>query len=583
MNMKPKSYRDLAKLLSQTKRDTAPRANNIPAPSVRQGLMTYGEYLKNKTPAPSVNDGLVREINRTSGDYQKFIQDRMNNALLSNGDSELNPRRLNNTIPPNDVESGASGAGAEQKETEPVTDKKSYEEVDVTGNDTAAVPSYSEVLQRHLNAATDRYNNTVNVAERNRDQTIENAEAERQRAIRDAGSSYQTEKSSYGANAEALRRMGLSGSGYAEYLDSKAYAQKRSDIQGANVLLETRKDAAGNTYADAIAAAKDKLVTEQDTARDTYQENMKAYEEEQEAKAKEANSMYVQILGMVKNGSINEEEALRLAADYGLSTEQTETLSAAAKTVKEDEEKAFREESDANRQGYKTAIDALGKAYDIAEIDRALKNGSLTESDAEWLKNYYYKTYPKTEGEKTTDSISDIQGRYDAGQIDEKQYNEEMKAYTSAACEGGWCITGLGTGIPGDHVGVVVGATADKGVGNKFELVCERALSSKSDKNLISTLNTLATGNPNQYPSKNNENIFGARNTTSDSKPGKLVVYQGKMYLYTTYGWSPLASSGDKVEDAIAAFLKTSAQSENSANSGGGASIASQTKRDVLL
>ncbi len=544
--MRPKNYKELAESLSQKASGDTALINNRISASSKPGLMTYGDFLKNRIPEPSANDKLVEEINRgtggvTGGAYQKFLQ------------SRLNSQNLRDSTTPGEAPAQSAQTPAQEEQT-PASDRMPYETVPVTGNDDASVPSYSEALQRKLNAATDRYNNTVDVAERNRDQTIENAETERQRSVRDADSSYQTEKSTYGANAEALRRMGLSGSGYAEYLDSKAYAQKRSDIQGANVLSETRKDAAGNTYADAVAAAKDKLITEQDTAHDKYREEMTAYEEKQETKRKEANSMYTTILGMVKSGSINEEEARQLASDNGLSAEQTENLASAAK-------KYQMSESDANRQEYKIAIDALGKDYDITEIDRALKNGSLTESDAEWLTNYYQTTYPKTNEEKITDSISDIQKQYAAGKIDEKKYNEEMQSYTSAKCEGGWCITGLGTGIPGDSIGVVIGAKKDDGSGTKFELDCGKPVTENSDKALFAKLNELATGSPNKSPSVTHESIFGNKYVDSEKKGGKLVVYQGKMYLFTTYGWSQLVSRRDKVDDAIATFLKASERS----------------------
>jgi hypothetical protein len=66
------------------------------------------------------------------------------------------------------------------------------------------------------------------------DKTVADAEIERRRAVVDAGNAYDHNRSSYGNNAAALGAMGLTGSGYSQYLDSKAYAQMRGDINAAD-------------------------------------------------------------------------------------------------------------------------------------------------------------------------------------------------------------------------------------------------------------------------------------------------------------------------------------------------------------
>ena len=81
-------------------------------------------------------------------------------------------------------------------------------------------------------------------AEQMRQRAEKQAETDRQRAIVDANSAYQQGLATYGANAEAMAGMGLSGSGYGEYLTGKAYATQRSDVQNANVTAQARKDQA---------------------------------------------------------------------------------------------------------------------------------------------------------------------------------------------------------------------------------------------------------------------------------------------------------------------------------------------------
>lgn len=85
---------------------------------------------------------------------------------------------------------------------------------------------------------------SIKQAEEQRKAAIEASELSRKRTIADANSSYQKSLATYGQNAEKLASMGLSGSGYGEYLTSGAYAQNRSAVQSANAQhLATEKDA----------------------------------------------------------------------------------------------------------------------------------------------------------------------------------------------------------------------------------------------------------------------------------------------------------------------------------------------------
>lgn len=85
---------------------------------------------------------------------------------------------------------------------------------------------------------------SIKQAEEQRKAAIEASELSRKRTIADANSSYQKSIATYGQNAEKLASMGLSGSGYGEYLTSGAYAQNRSAVQSANAQhLATEKDA----------------------------------------------------------------------------------------------------------------------------------------------------------------------------------------------------------------------------------------------------------------------------------------------------------------------------------------------------
>jgi hypothetical protein len=85
-------------------------------------------------------------------------------------------------------------------------------------------------------------------AELQRQQEYTNADVERERSIVDASSSYEQNKSTYGANAEAMAGMGLTESGYSDYINSQAYAQKRAETQKANAQAAAVKRDADYTY-----------------------------------------------------------------------------------------------------------------------------------------------------------------------------------------------------------------------------------------------------------------------------------------------------------------------------------------------
>lgn len=112
--------------------------------------------------------------------------------------------------------------------------------------------------------------------EENYQTALKEAEAYRERAAVDANTSYAQNMSTYGVNAETLARMGLTGSGYSDYLNAQAYAQKRSDLQQAESNYLDMKDKAKTTYHDNLSAWDEKLATKQLTDQ-TYSDN--AYNE----------------------------------------------------------------------------------------------------------------------------------------------------------------------------------------------------------------------------------------------------------------------------------------------------------------
>lgn len=83
------------------------------------------------------------------------------------------------------------------------------------------------------------------------------------RSIINAQNTYDHSRSAYGENAAALGNMGLTGSGYSQYLDSKAYAQRGADMNAAGAV---RADA----YANADAKYMDYLNQKETAGKNAY-------------------------------------------------------------------------------------------------------------------------------------------------------------------------------------------------------------------------------------------------------------------------------------------------------------------------
>lgn len=153
------------------------------------------------------------------------------------------------------------------------------------------------------------YENNVNSVNNSYNQSVSNAETAKLKAINDARNSYEHNLSTYGSNAAALGSMGLSGSGYSRYLDSKAYAQMRGDMNAANSTYQNAVD-------NANATKQNSLLQLQGTYMD--------YLNQQDAQKKQ---VYTDLYSNV--GSYSEADIDRLATQYGLSTQQINELKAA--------------------------------------------------------------------------------------------------------------------------------------------------------------------------------------------------------------------------------------------------------------
>ena len=484
------------------------------------------------------------------------------------------------------------------------------------------------------------YGKSIYDAEQMRLQAEKQAETDRQRAIIDANSAYQQGLSTYGANAETMASMGLSGSGYGEYLTGKAYATQRGEVQNANVTAQARKDQAlyeensaktqaaqiyandligiknqqnadyGSLYDSAMSGASiealmqdgrwNSLTPEQQSiirqitsansvkaqieggatldeikagnvwaglTVDTQQQLSNYYNTLNEAKTAESENNFKTYLSGIQSGAYTLEDVKNLSGYSKLSPEQTKRLESAydseINVIVSSLSEAYKDNWN-NLNDVKKTLSGLGysenvitdfvsrwqennledfKSMEVLEqttIDNAVAEGVISSEGSKTL---------KPTGKTYTDS-------FNTGEMSSESYIEIQNDKSASKFKDGWNVSGYGTGGKG-------------GTGDKFTLVLNpnwrgvnkdatyrlTTTGSITDSAKIKRLNTLATGSPDKTPSTALDSFLGNAHNQKTA-PGKIVVYEGDLYIYTLNGWcSTTGIEGTKVKDVVAALL----------------------------
>lgn len=191
----------------------------------------------------------------------------------------------------------------------------------------------------------------------------QNAKVAQEAAVIGADTAYQQQKATYGTKAEALQNMGLTGGGYSDYLEAQAYAQKRADTSAANAQYATTMRNA--RYQDYMTwkAEQDKIDSDIKTAEENYRTD------------------YATLMGMVKDGTLNETEIAGFAGKYGVSGDDLNALNTAATQYKTDKATAGYAQlmKDISDYGYTpTQVEAIANTYGLDETQiTALKRQAI--------------------------------------------------------------------------------------------------------------------------------------------------------------------------------------------------------------
>ncbi len=496
-------------------------------------------------------------------------------------------------------------------------------------------------------------------AEQERIKAHKQAETDRQRQILDANNAYQTGLASYGANAEKMASMGLSNSGYGEYLTGKAYATQRGDIQAANVNAQARKDqalyvegqakmAADAKYAEDLIGIKNQQNTDYGSLYDsalngasiesliqdarwgtltdaqratirtaTTQNSIKAMLDSGKkldeiiadtnsgwstltvdqqnqlttyynGKTAEKNAIiganFESYLTAIKNGSAALEDVMALPGWQDMVGTAYETqLRSAWDTVSEEKKENEKVEAETilNDTVLNKSQDEIDDAVSAGTLDKDIGDaakdkqnksaynsivGALNSGDnigaafADLETAYAHRYVDKPtydEAKALLDSTpAGIAYQYDAQMISDKQFVEKMVAAgygTSGTVNGGWYVQGLGSGIKNDDIDITIGGT-ERDKDKEYDLLCGAEV---TDQNTVKALNAVATGDENTPPSTKGESLMGSSTVNSNDKAGKLVLYEGGLYLYTKQGWRTVENDNDKtaLNRAIVAWM----------------------------
>lgn len=295
-----------------------------------------------------------------------------------------------------------------------------------TGGSTAGsgeVDTYEEFLLKQEGFYKEQLDKLNAQIEQNKQNALQQAESERERAVIDARSSYAQNLAAYGANAEQLAAMGLSGSGYSDYLNQQAYATQRAETQNANAQAEATKVAAEQQ------ANSDKL-----NAELSYAENMQGNAEKlaqyQQQKAEEAKAeeeqkkqYYAALLTSANTGEYTSDQLASLGAQYGLDEVQISQLQAAADKYKSDQQSLSYTEA-------LQMISDYGADLDVSYLETLLNTGSISQEQYNQLMAQYSKELVES-GDVATEDTDKIDDLHQSGQISDADYNKQKEQWNS--------------------------------------------------------------------------------------------------------------------------------------------------------
>lgn len=290
----------------------------------------------------------------------------------------------------------------------------------------------------------------ITYAENSRKQIYEDATAARERAILDANNTYAQNMSNYGAKAEALRAMGLTGGGYSEHLDALAYAANRDDIQAARAVEADTRKAADRAFENAQFSATseaDKL---------TYDANIKKLEQEinaasardsallgiDEKAASYKSGIFQELLGKASTGNLSKEQVDSLVNVFGFNEDEKNALYASVDQGNASKSKEAAATYETNYGIFKKNIYEDPFGYTDADVDRWVTIDGVSPELGEKLKDDIRKERSALLSSLISNGdidgfVSTLDGAYNNGNgiISKEEYQAEYGKFANSVAE----------------------------------------------------------------------------------------------------------------------------------------------------
>lgn len=209
------------------------------------------------------------------------------------------------------------------------------------------------------------YQNAKVNAETKKNQALDDAAANLQKANAAAEAQYNQGKVTYGKKAEQLAEMGLTGSGYSDYLEGKNFAQRN---------------------AAKIAAQSEYNLAER-TAKDTYSSTMETLEKGYLDYSTGQDAIKMQMLDIAKAGTYRDEELPTVAKGLGYNGVM-DPKDLTWKTILDANATARHNYSSENANEYNSTIKKEDGSlnHKVEDIESAVTGGIITEAAGNQIK-----------------------------------------------------------------------------------------------------------------------------------------------------------------------------------------------------
>lgn len=388
---------------------------------------TFNNITSSKTPTATKTSPLIEKL--TNGNMASGIRDLISRLFGTK-------TTATNTFVKNSL--GTAGSGTTYAENIGTATSNAENTGTASGDTETATVTPTAATENNAGVAAESTGNTTesatekpltyaeymemlkSEAEASKKEADREAEIAKERAMVDAQSSYEQNKATYGSNAEQMAQMGLQGGGYSDYLQSQAYAQKRSDVQQANAVESATKAQNRATYQDYVSSINQKLAE-----KALYEEQLaeqRAYEEKQTTQ-NHKDSLYASIWENATNpDNTYTAEAIRaIGEEYGLSDAQIESLTNIALISQSSKSTA---DTETSSQLLAQVIGDIASGVADKDYIDAMKDLGMTDEDYEKAMKYYNTHTANT-------ASSNISSSIEAGEL------EDAENYIDAAVKDG--------------------------------------------------------------------------------------------------------------------------------------------------